>query len=135
MLLKIFKTVNIRTRNSIVSIMRSSKTFSVLAFIIICVGLAIIWDGSSFENEIVQAAQRQPYFDEVMARNGQNYPVCSRISALELELASDEINQASEEKKYKSLLLDGGLNCGNVRVGLGLFGKRYPAQTQLVPII
>jgi hypothetical protein len=129
MLLKMLKTVNIRTRNSLVSTMRSTRSFTILAFLIICIVLAVIWDGSSLQNDIVQAVQQQPYFDEMMARTGQNYPICSRISELESEIVSDESNLASEEKKYKNLLLEGGLNCGNVRVGIGLFSKRYVAHT------
>jgi hypothetical protein len=129
MLLKMLKTVNIRTRNSLVSTMRSTRSFTILAFLIICIVLAVIWDGSSLQNDIVHAVQQQPYFDEMMARTGQNYPICSRISELESEIVSDESNLASEEKKYKNLLLEGGLNCGNVRVGIGLFSKRYVAHT------
>lgn len=128
MLLKMLKTVNNKTRNSLLSTIRSNRSFSVLAFIIMCIVLAIIWDGASLENDITQAVQRQSYFDEIMARTGQNYPICSRISSLESDVISDEFNLASEEKKYKNLLLDGGLNCGNVRVGLGLFSRRYVAR-------
>jgi hypothetical protein len=127
MLPQMLKTANIRIRNSIVFPIRSRRSFTVLAFIIICIVLALIWDDSSLENDIVQVVQRQPYFDEIMARTGQNYPICSRISALGLEIVTDELNLASEEKKYKNLILDGGLNCGNVRVGIGLFSKRYVA--------
>lgn len=128
MLLYMLKTVNTRTRSSLVPTTRSTRSFSVLAFITICIALVVIWDSASLEHNIVQSIQRQPYFDEIMARTGQNYPICSRISALESEIVSDESNLASEETKYRKLLLDGGLNCGNVRVGLGLFSKRYVAK-------
>ena len=59
-----------------------------------------------------------------MTKSGQNYPVCMNLESLENQLKVDESNRKVEEDRYETLLQNGGLNCGNVRVGLGLFSKR-----------
>ena len=68
---------------------------------------------------------REQYHNEIMAQSGLNYPVCMRIQSLENQLKVDQSNQRQEEDRYEALLHSGGLNCGNVRVGLGLFSKRF----------
>lgn len=68
---------------------------------------------------------REAYHNEIMAKSGQNYPVCMNIESLEEQLYADLSNKRSEEDRYESLLRSGGLNCGNVREGLGLFTRRF----------
>lgn len=59
-----------------------------------------------------------------MVKKEQNYPVCNNINALEEELKMEEKNRVDEEKRYDTLLLNGQLNCGHIRVGMGIFSKR-----------
>lgn len=99
--------------------------YSVLSIIILCLVLVSVWDASYIEDEAVEVSLREQYYDEVMAGTGQNYPVCGAIAALTAQLKLDESSRASEEKRYENLLHSGKLHCGNVRVGMGIFDRRY----------
>ena len=83
-----------------------------------------MWKENRIENEILQTPNHSHYNNQIMAKAGQNYPVCSNINALEQALIFEEKNRVSEEKKYDQMLLKGQMNCGNIRVGLGIFSKR-----------
>ena len=99
--------------------------FSVLACLISVVLLLAMWEGILTADEIIETPHRAHYYNEIMARRGQNYPICMNIDALEKELIIEEKNRVSEEQRYEDLLLHGQMNCGNIRVGLGIFSKRY----------
>lgn len=103
---------------------RSKRTLSIAAIIITCFLLALVWEGNNLTFRWGQTFFRQPYQNELMTKSGQNYPVCMNLESLKNQLKADERNRRREEDRYESLLQNGGLNCGNVRVGLGLFSKR-----------
>lgn len=103
--------------------------YSVLSIIILCIAVVSIWDASYIEEEIIDVLLREQYYDEVMARTGQNYPVCTAITGLAAQIKLDEFNRVSEEKRYENLLRSGKLSCGNIRVGTGIFGRRCGLNT------
>ena len=109
---------------------RSKRTLSIAAIIITCFLLAIVWESDNLTFRWGQTVFRQPYQNEVMTKSGQNYPVCMNLESLENQLKADESNRHMVEDRYETLLQNGGLNCGNIRVGLGLFSKR----SALLPI-
>lgn len=114
-----------RTRGlSCISRLRSMSTITMLANVIVFVFLFAMWEENHIENEILKTPNHAHFNNEMMAKTGQNYPVCKNINALDLALIIEEKNRISEEKKYNEMLLNGLMNCGNIRVGLGIFSKR-----------
>ena len=55
----------------------------------------------------------------------ENYPVCSNLHSLQQSMLAEESVRSEAEAIYKDMLLEGKLNCGIVRVGSGIFEKRY----------
>ena len=104
---------------------RSTSALYILAIIVICFIFATIWESNNLSDGRGRTVIREAYHNEIMAKSGQNYPVCMNIRSLEEQLKADLSNKRSEEDRYESLLRSGGLNCGNVREGLGLFTKRF----------
>ena len=113
------------TRCSNLPGVRSTSALYILAIILICFIFATIWEITYLSDDRGRTVIREPYHNEFMAKSDQNYPVCMNIQSLEEQLDADRSNQQDEEDRYESLLLSGGLNCGNVREGLGLFTKRF----------
>ena len=83
-----------------------------------------MYQESFLGNESMQTPNRPLYYNEIMARTNVNYPVCKKLDILDRELRVEEENRAAEERRYDELLLKGQLNCGNIRVGMGIFSKR-----------
>ena len=113
-----------RIRGSCLHRLRSMSTITILAYLIVFVFITAMWNENCIENEILQTPSHSHYNNEIMAKAGQNYPVCSNIDALEQALMIEEKNRVREEKRYDQMLLGGQMNCGNIRVGLGVFRKR-----------
>ena len=103
----------------------SSLSLLVISLVILIFVLATIWESDNLFDDRGLTVIRETYHDEIMARAGQNYPVCSKIQSLEDQLKADQSSQRVDEERYEGLLHNGGLNCGNVRVGMGLFSKRF----------
>lgn len=103
----------------------SMSGFAMLGCLILIVLLMALIEGFLVGNEIIETPNRAHYYNEKMARKGQNYPICMNLDALEKDLKAEEMNIVNEEKRYEELLSNGQMNCGNIRVGLGLFSKRY----------
>jgi len=99
--------------------------FTLLAFVIFVFLLIAIIEEYSISTGSPQVMKRNLYFNELLTKKEQNYPVCGNINALEEELKIEEKNRVNEEKRYDKLLLKGNLNCGNIRVGMGIFSKRH----------
>lgn len=69
--------------------------------------------------------RRDHLFNEERARSGNNYPICSKLEDLEQELRLEEGGRLLAEKKYEDMLRAGQMNCGHIRVGLGIFMRRF----------
>jgi hypothetical protein len=69
--------------------------------------------------------RRQHMFNHERARSGINYPICGKLDELEQDLQKEEGNRPSAEKKYEEMLRAGLMNCGHIRVGLGIFVRRF----------
>ena len=105
-----------------------AKTSNVLSvfcviFLIFCIEM---WQEYSFsQGAIITGIQRTTYFNEERARSGINYPICHQLDVLERDLEKEEHNRWTAEKGYEDMLRAGQMNCGNIRVGLGIFTRRH----------
>lgn len=98
--------------------------FTLLVMMIFAFLFIAIFQEYSITTGSSQIMKRNFYFNEFMIKKGQNYPVCNNINALEEELRMEEKDRLNEEKRYDALFLKGQLNCGYIRVGMGIFSKR-----------
>jgi hypothetical protein len=64
-------------------------------------------------------------FNHERARSGINYPICGKLDDLEQDLQKEEGSRSAAEKKYEEMLRAGQMNCGHIRVGLGIFVRRF----------
>lgn len=63
--------------------------------------------------------------DYAKVQEDANYPVCKIINSLDTLLKEEELHKSKYNEIYKNMMLEGELNCGIIRVGGGIFDRRY----------